>query len=227
MHRDIYRIYFILFLGILVPFNLTGHAFGIPWLEQLSKPLLVPVLIGYFLNVTRGHSSKNRSLVLIALICAWVGDVALMFDSQYPILFIVGLSGFLLAHMHYIYVFVRSGKRIHSLPKIMWGVIPLFVLYTVGLLSKLWPYLNELQIPVFIYALVLMLMGIAAMVRNVKTGYQCVLFGALLFVVSDSLLAFNKFITPLNNSGLYIMTTYSFAQLFIVLGVSKQIIKDR
>ncbi len=160
----------------------------------------------------------------MAMVFSWVGDVALMFDRQYPILFIVGLGGFLLAHLNYTYVFIRSGKRIYTISRLAWIGIPLMMLYTVGLISNLWPHLNELKIPVFVYAIVLMFMGLAAVIRNTKVGYHWVLLGAILFVISDSFLAVNKFIFPIEYSDVYIMTTYGLAQLFIVLGLSKLII---
>ena len=47
--------------------------------------------------------------------------------------------------------------------------------------------------------------------------------GAILFVVSDSLLAFNKFFSPFNNAGVIIMLTYGLAQLFITEGAVRYI----
>jgi uncharacterized membrane protein YhhN len=47
------------------------------------------------------------------------------------------------------------------------------------------------------------------------TGLQFIA-GALLFVISDSLLAINKFYKPLPFAALFIMLTYCAAQYFIV-----------
>ncbi len=45
------------------------------------------------------------------------------------------------------------------------------------------------------------------------------LYGALLFVVSDSLLAYNSFVEPFLGANIFIMTTYALAQLFIVKSI--------
>ncbi len=226
MFNGYFKIYLILFLGILIPMNIVGHWIEISWLTQFTKPLLMPVLTGYFVNRTRGYSSRNKIVVLVALLFSWVGDVALMFDDVYPIFFIIGLGGFLLAHVNYVYALVRTGHRIHFIGKGAWIGVPFIVLYGVGLLSVLWPHLDDLRMPVFLYAVVLMLMGGAALIRKVKIGYYMVLLGAILFILSDSMLAINKFVQPIEKSGVLIMSTYMFAQLFIVLGLSNKIISQ-
>ena len=224
MFKGLFKIYLILYIGVLVPLNISGHWFEIPWLAQFSKPLLMPVLIGYFVNRTRSNSSRNRIVILMALLFSWIGDVALMFDEKFPFLFMIGLGAFLLAHVNYIYAMIKTGDRIKSIDKEAWVGGPFIVLYGVALLMILWPQLGNLRIPVFVYALVLMAMGGAAFIRKVKEGYYLVLLGAILFILSDSMLAVNKFIQPIENSGLLIMSTYMFAQLFIVVGLSNKII---
>jgi uncharacterized membrane protein YhhN len=150
-----------------------------------------------------------------------------MFDTDYPVMFMIGLGGFLIAHIHYVYVFIKSSNKIKSISKLEWLILPLMFLYTVGLIAVVWPGLGELKIPVFIYAMVLLSMGVAALIRKQNTGYYWILCGAVLFILSDSILAINKFYTAMAFSGLLIMLTYTFAQLFIVLGLSKLIISKR
>ena len=84
MLKGLFKFHLILFVGVLVPMNLAGHWLEIPWLEQFSKPLLMPILMGFFVNRTRGHSSRNRIVILMALLFSWIGDVALMFDIFRP-----------------------------------------------------------------------------------------------------------------------------------------------
>lgn len=211
------------YLFVLVPTNLLGHFFDVTDMVLFSKPLLMPVLMGLFLTQAKGISSNIKYGVLGALFFSWVGDVALMFDSVYSFMFIVGLGGFLIAHLHYVYVFIKSNKKGSGIPKKAWLIIPVFVVFTAGLISVLWPKLGELQIPVFVYAIVLMIMGITAVSRNVKTGFYWVLFGAILFVTSDSILAINKFYIPFVAARVLTMLTYTLAQLFIILGLSNTI----
>ena len=90
------------------------------------------------------------------------------------------------------------------------------------LLMALLAHLGPLRLPVVLYAMVLVLMVLAALYRygrTVPTSFVLVAAGAGLFMVSDSLLAINKFLTPLVGAGFWIMLTYCAAQLSIVAGL--------
>jgi uncharacterized membrane protein YhhN len=79
-------------------------------------------------------------------------------------------------------------------------------------------------IPVLIYMLVILTMAITAFWRNASVGkwsYVLVFFGALFFMMSDSLLAINKFHTALPLANVSIMLTYALAQFLIVFGILK------
>jgi uncharacterized membrane protein YhhN len=215
------------YLLVLVPSNLLGHFLHAPELVYVSKPLLLPTLMELFLVSVKGIETKWKNAILGALFFSWVGDVALMFDKTYSFMFMIGLGGFLIAHIHYVFVFLKSSSKGKGIRKQAWFIIPVFVIYTAGLISVLWPHLGELRIPVFVYAIVLMMMGIAAVSRNVKTGFYWVLLGAIMFVISDSILAINKFFNPFAAARVLTMLTYTLAQLFIVLGLSKLIISNK
>lgn len=226
MDKRIFNYWFWGFIAVLVPLNLIGNGFDYPELQLYSKPLLLPFLIGMFWTATKGTSSSLKLPIILALLLSWVGDVALIFDEDYPFMFTIGLGGFLMAHLHYSFVFITSGKKGKRIEKSAWIIMPFMLLYTVGLLNVLWPNLGELKIPVFVYAIVLLSMGITSLIRNQKTGYYWVLFGAILFIASDSILALNKFNTPIYLGKLFTMLTYVLAQLFIVIGVTKLIISQ-
>jgi uncharacterized membrane protein YhhN len=86
------------------------------------------------------------------------------------------------------------------------------------------PYLGDLKIPVIVYALVLSGMLITAWHAfdfNNQTDGRWIITGAACFVLSDSLLAINKFYSSFTFAGILIMLTYALAQLFIVSGVIK------
>jgi uncharacterized membrane protein YhhN len=102
------------------------------------------------------------------------------------------------------------------LPVIFYGVVLVFLLYD---------HLDGMRLPVIIYAIVILTMLIAAINRYEKAGglsFILVLAGALLFVISDSLIAVNKFGFPFRFSDVADMTTYIAAQYLIVTGVLKQ-----
>jgi len=79
-----------------------------------------------------------------------------------------------------------------------------------------------MKIPVLLYAILLTTMVLVSIFRDGKTTSQSfwlVFIGALLFMISDSLIAINKFINPLPWSGVQIMLTYLTAQALIVHGL--------
>lgn len=207
------------FYAFDVLLNLSSHVFSIHVLELISKPLLMPILM---VLIWVNSFKLNRVLIFLlegGLLFSWIGDVALLFDQDYPFLFMIGLGGFLIAHIHYITLFVRSSSKINVQTGIAPFALVLIAGYTGYLIHILWPHLGELQIPVFVYAMVLMFMGVAAVSRDIKSGKITVLIGAVLFVASDSILAMSKFIEPVEFGQVLTMLTYTVAQLFIVMGI--------
>jgi uncharacterized membrane protein YhhN len=83
-----------------------------------------------------------------------------------------------------------------------------------------------MRIPVIIYAAVILTMLSGAINRLEKVNrksYYLVLAGAILFVISDSSIAVNKFSHQFESSGIVIMSTYIVAQYLIVAGYISQI----
>lgn len=98
------------------------------------------------------------------------------------------------------------------------------IAFATGLFSLISKNLEELLIPVVLYILVIMVMVIFAYLRKGAVDYfsfTLVLLGALFFLVSDSLIALNKFYNPLAYPKISIMITYAIAQYFIVIGFLK------
>ena len=96
------------------------------------------------------------------------------------------------------------------------------ILAATGLVVVLYPRLGELRLPVIVYAGVLMFMVLNALFRFQKTSassFWMVSAGAVLFMLSDSILAINKFLQPVNHAGVWIMSTYLCGQFLIVRGL--------
>ena len=188
-------------------------------LQSISKPLIIPVLIGYFLSQTNKVTSNLKKWILLALLFSWGGDVLLMFQAKKEIFFLLGLSSFLLAHIFYIVFFhhVRVRENVKSNP---WLLV-IVVVYYAALISWLSPYLGEMKLPVRIYGVVISVMFMLALhmlsIKN-KIAGRWMMVGALFFVISDSVLAINKFFQPFDAAAVVIMLTYGLAQLFIVKG---------
>lgn len=196
------------------------------WLEYIVKPLLMPVLaVLYWKNIQRPFSLVNKG-ILVALFFSWLGDIFLMFQGQQALFFMLGLGAFLIAHIAYIISFFNTNRprKASELKKNPWLAIP-FIIYGFGFVYYLKDNLGDMLIPVTIYAIAICTMALMAVYRYGKvpyTSYQLVFSGALFFVLSDSLIALNKFSFPIYWSGVWIMTTYCLAQYLIVVGMIRQ-----
>lgn len=205
--------------GIVALLQILSVAGGWPTLRFITKPLLMPVLLVYFLFISN-DLPPFRHWVSAALFFSWLGDIFLMNEGE--VYFIAGLAAFLIAHLNYIVFFSRLRRKTISRP---WNpyLIAILAFYTGILYFFLSSHLyNTLQIPVFVYALVIATMFAAAYHafpnQQGRIGQWCVI-GAGLFIISDSLLAINSFVQPFKAAGLLIMATYIVAQWSIVRGV--------
>lgn len=190
--------------------------------DLFLKPILMPI-IGFGAYFYRKFPTQN--ILLAALALSWLGDVILLFTDLGEIYFILGLVCFLTAHIVYCILFNKQ-KRIRKRQNktiFIFGSI-LIAIYLIGMVATLMPYLGDLEIPVSIYASVISIMLLFAFNGFLvweKPGNQFVFIGALFFVISDSILAVNKFYAPIPKSSFFIMLTYLLAQYLIVLGVLK------
>ncbi|HET6996653.1 MAG TPA: lysoplasmalogenase [Chitinophagaceae bacterium] len=217
------RSWITLFAIILIA-NITGGLLKNQWIDYISKPLIVVSIIAYFLSQTAETTYSLKKWILFALFFSWVGDILLMFQADNKLFFLLGLSCFLLAHVFYIIFFqsVRAREKIR--PKV-WLLLIVLVYYT-PLVSFLSPHLGDMKLPVIIYGAVISLMLSLAIdmlfIPNRRAG-QWMMTGALLFVLSDSVLAINQFYQSFPLAGVIIMLTYGLAQLFITEGAIKYI----
>jgi len=161
----------------------------------------------------RGRAeARLRRLVLLGLVLSLAGDVALLWPQQG---FLPGLIAFLLAHLAYIAAFCQP-QRLAAKP------LP-FVAYALVagvILALLWPGVpGALRLPVVAYVLCLASMaaqaaGVWLVARDTAAAarWRLAAIGGALFVVSDALLATNKFASPLPLASLWILASYWVAQ---------------
>jgi uncharacterized membrane protein YhhN len=210
----IYAAFSVVYLIIL----LTGHE----RFDLFLKPILIPI-IGFGAYFYRSFPTQN--ILLAALVLSWLGDVILLFTDLGEIYFILGLVCFLSAHIIYCILFNKQ-KRIRkkqNKPIFIFGSI-LIAVYLIGMVSVLMPHLGDLEIPVSIYASIISIMLLFAFNGFLvweKPGNQLVFLGAVFFIISDSILAVNKFYAPIPKSSFFIMLTYLLAQYLIVVGILK------
>lgn len=183
---------------------------------RLSKPLLIPVLMLPVIFNTSVHATRKKMMIL-ALLFSWAGDIFLMLPGIGY--FIPGLIGFLFAHISYILYFYGIKDPSAPLPKQSPIIFAAILGFAAILLFILFPHLGELKIPVLLYTLVICCMLLAAIYISPFTRQgagRFFIMGALFFVCSDSLLAFNKFYQPFSGAAFSIMLTYCIAQFLIV-----------
>lgn len=98
------------------------------------------------------------------------------------------------------------------------------LLFAVALLMLLFPKLGDMMVPVIAYATVISIMCMAALGRWHKANngsFVFVLAGAVFFIISDALIAINKFYAPFELASFLIMITYIKAQYLILVGLIK------
>lgn len=179
-------------------------------LQFIFKPLtMIAIILLVIFNASSPMSFYEKA-VLAGLIFSTFGDVFLIKDDRF---FIHGLISFLIGHICYIVAFWTN-------PNLPSGLI--YLVYILFFLSILWKSLGSLKIPVIVYATAIALMSWMALSRYLQLNDNktlLALFGSIFFVASDSLLAYNKFKSPIPLSAIWVLGTYFLAQWLIALSV--------
>lgn len=210
----------IFYVLIIVFEQLSGNIASLNNLHFIAKPLIVISLMSFFWFNSKKMNKHLRRLFLMALFFSLFGDIFLMFTNYSGPFFMLGLCSFLIAHLMYILVFSKQKGNTNFIS--IFSIV--IIAFATGLFSLISKNLEELLIPVVLYILVIMVMVIFAYLRKGAVDYfsfTLVLLGALFFLVSDSLIALNKFYNPLAYPKISIMITYAIAQYCIVIGFLK------
>ena len=220
--RIFFRKNMLLLFWIGASADILALLFNINLLHFALKPLLLPVLISAVL--LNPKPAGARRIVVTALLFSFAGDVFLLFADKNSAFFIAGLICFLLTLILYCWYFLQiPNTGISLLKQRPYLFIPVTV-YTVCLLSLLVPGLGALKMPVITYATVLSIMLLCCLhAYNFLHEHARIYLvtGATCFVISDSLLAIDKFYASFNYAGAAIMFTYCWAQYLLVKGFIK------
>ena len=195
----------ILLSGLLYIFLIDTGNVGILLITKLIPMILIIIYASQQI-----HSTNS---VLIGLAFCALGDALIIFS------FLPGLIAFLIGHLFYIYSFI---KKWHFSWNRIYVLIP-FAIFGVYIGSRLISALTNNSeeafiFPVILYLIIISLMGITAFQTQNKYLYV----GSILFILSDTLLAWNKFIGELPYSGETIMLTYYSAQFLIAQSLTVQ-----
>ncbi len=202
-------------MGILiataVALVLAGHLLLIPWLVYIFKPLATILILSIAFRNRRNRSDSYSLWITTGLLCSLIGDVLLIWPSVF---FLPGLFAFLLAHIAYLVAFTRSVK--FPARASIWLI---YLATAVTLYVFLYPNLPvRLRLAVFIYSLLLGSMAAQAAGRAtlLKTtpSYRAAI-GAIFFMLSDCLLAYDRFHAPILLAPVLILVPYYLAQWLI------------
>ena len=186
-------------------------------LEYLLKPLVMAVLIA---TAATAHLPLVKPWIVAALAFGLAGDVGLMLSDKHATKpdppFMLGLGSFLVGHICYLAAFARygihglsvvagalivGGAAVLSLPKVLTGARR-----SGG---------QELMAVVGLYAFMLAAMATLA----VGTAALATAAGGLLFLASDTVIAFERFVGPVRRGPLLVIVTYHLAQGLILVGL--------
>ncbi|MGH9017190.1 MAG: lysoplasmalogenase [Acidimicrobiales bacterium] len=178
-------------------------------LEYLCKPATLVALVVVAATVSPGSGAgERRWLFVAALGFSLVGDVVLMLPSE---LFVAGLGAFLLAHLLYLAGFWVRGPGPVALVVAAVVVVAPFALGILRALRRR----RALRRPVALYMIVISAMAATAL----ATGNPVAGVGAVLFVASDTMIAWNRFVRPFRAADVGIMVTYHLGQAALVLSL--------
>ncbi len=215
-------ILFLLLVLFLAVFDWAAVARGWKKVEYATKPATMLLL---FISLWAVSGLEGVLIWFgLGLLFSLAGDVFLLLSDRY---FILGLASFLLAHLMYI-----AGFNI-PLPNVspVWSISLAIVLsltaarvlrrITDGLAAK---GLRRLVGPVLLYGMIITLMLLSAMLTIFRSEWKTsasllVTIGATLFYLSDVVLAWNKFVTPIKNGRLVNMIAYHLGQIALIAGV--------
>jgi uncharacterized membrane protein YhhN len=183
--------------------------------EYVLKPATMVVLIAAAAGADLGGP---KPWVVAALVFGLLGDVGLMLsrEGRTDRPFIIGLAAFLVGHLCYQVAYVVSG--IHGAESIagllIVGGVSALVLPDVlrAVRRSAGP---EFAVVVGGYSAVLAVMAVLA----IGTSIIPTALGGVLFLASDTLIARNRFVTPVRFGPLLVIVTYHLAQFLIVIGL--------
>jgi uncharacterized membrane protein YhhN len=189
-------------------------------LEYIAKPMTMVALMAWI--VLSADVTGQMTWFMIGAILCLAGDIFLMIPRD---MFIFGLIAFLSGHILYIFGFNSGSPVINWLGGFVIVIIAIFIAWLYPRLVKGLEARgkSELKIPVLVYSLVISLMVFSAIMTWSRPDWTeaaalSASIGAILFYASDSILAWDRFVHPLEHGRLVNMMTYHLGQLGIILG---------
>ena len=194
-------------------------------LEYIAKP---GVMITLFLWLWTSVGLSGALLWFgVGIIFSLAGDILLMLSLDR--FFIFGLIAFLLAHAAYV-----VGFNIPLPGLSLWGIV-FAVMVSLGgarIIRRILEALAakgqaRMRMPIILYSTVISIMLLSAMMKimDITWGSNAALLvsgGAFMFYISDIILAWNKFVAPIQHGRIYNIAAYHIGQIMLIAGVISQ-----
>lgn len=199
--------------GLLYIFVIPGEPHSI---KMLFKLIPMWLIIAYAVLLLLKNRTFFHWMIVTGLVFCMFGDYLLQW-------FVIGLSSFLIGHLFYMAGFF-SRWRFSMLRAL--SIVPLTAFGIWAGMRIVGSILADgdasLAVPVIAYIVVILVMTWSAFM----SGNGWAMIGSLLFTASDTILAFNKFVDSVPQSGIWIMLTYYTAQFCIARSISKNFDED-
>jgi uncharacterized membrane protein YhhN len=188
-----------------------------PVIRLITKPMIVLPLIGFVISVFKRITTPQKYFLLIALISSWLGDLFLLFENKNTEVSLVGIACFLVAQICYSIVFANLKRKNSGW---QWLIVFCFFVYGVAMFMFIKSHLEEgIKLAVLAYMLVICTMLIMSFHIEKSITQKLIAMGAVLFVLSDSVLANEMFNHKMVLGNHVVMLLYGLAQMLITLGV--------
>ncbi len=220
----------LLWIALLIAlFDWIAVAINIKPIRYIAKPGVMLVLL-IWLGTLGGFRGPMMWFALGALFSLG-GDVFLILPQEQ---FIASLISFFLAHVTYIIGFNQTFPPVNIASLVVFLIISLTAagIYRRISLALLSESERKLRVPILAYTVTISSMLVSALITLIRPDDQwspfaalLVSVGALLFFLSDVLLAWNRFVKPLAQGRLKVIIAYHFGQIGILLGAALQFIK--
>lgn len=221
--------------AVLLSFCLDWLAVGLNWhrTKLITKPLAMTMVIVWTLAASGWQLSWMVGVLLLAQFLGLLGDIFLLLPNSF---FMHGLMAFLLGHVFYdvlvLLIFARSGLHSLTAGRVVGGVLlgggvwasAMVLFYLVfkplshpgAITKKFWTAIQ-------VYGWILSSTGgfavfLVAVLGGASRLFYLLPVGTFLFWVSDSLLAYNKFLNPIRRGQLWVRISYHLAQLCLAAG---------
>ena len=161
-------------------------------------------------------TGKHKVFMSLALLFSLVGDIFLALSV--PMSFQYGLGAFLIAHLCYGLYFLTLSNR-GSNKQLQYSALVAIAVFGGLAAYIILPHTSVLIMPVASYLVIICLMAMIAFYKGLN---KQVMLGVSLFLLSDTLLAINLFVSPFSAASVAVMVTYYLAQYFITRGIFTQ-----